>query len=206
MALITPQTGSSSIYDPSLPARIAQGQQAPQQPPDTIASIAAGQAKARNYNPSFGADTSPEADGAGSATRLRSRQRPRRKTLFPALDPAPGCSQTVTARRSLASSVKGNYLKPYLGQCRCQGRAPYRRRRSAAVQRQGPSNERGQAGPMSAGFSTTSLTTRSTALETRRRQRKPRTQRRRKAGTFSPRSARRSAIFSGSTPRVSRRA
>ena len=57
--LIDPQnSASSSIYDPSLPSRIIRGQQVPPaQSPDTIASIAPGQGP--QYNPSFGADTSP---------------------------------------------------------------------------------------------------------------------------------------------------
>ena len=58
MAVINPQTGaSSSIYDPALPSRIAQGQGLPQQPP--ITSIDPGQGP--QYNPSFGADASPQA-------------------------------------------------------------------------------------------------------------------------------------------------
>jgi hypothetical protein len=63
MALINPQPGSSSIYDPSLPSRIALGQaRAPQQTPDTISSPG-GPGEGPQYNPSFGADTSPEAMG-----------------------------------------------------------------------------------------------------------------------------------------------
>lgn len=58
MALINPQTGaSSSIYDPTLPNRIVTGQQAPPTPITTIDPTQGGP----QYNPSFGADASPQA-------------------------------------------------------------------------------------------------------------------------------------------------
>jgi hypothetical protein len=69
--LIDPQnSASSSIYDPSLPSRIARGQQQvpPAQSPDTIASIAPGQGP--QYNPSFGADTSPAPTPTPIAAQL----------------------------------------------------------------------------------------------------------------------------------------
>jgi hypothetical protein len=119
MALINPQPGSSSIYDPSLPARIARGQQAPQQSPDAIASIAAGQGP--QYNPSFGADTSPEAMGpvppAPLLTSAPAQQNPWALPSTGAYKPSP-------LGAALASSVKGNYLKPYLGNVDARG-APY---------------------------------------------------------------------------------
>ena len=68
--LIDPQnSASSSIYDPSLPSRIIRGQQVPPaQSPDTIASIAPGQGP--QYNPSFGADTSPAPTPTPIAAQL----------------------------------------------------------------------------------------------------------------------------------------
>jgi hypothetical protein len=56
MALINPQTGASgSIYDPTMPNRIVTGQQTL----TPITSIDPGQGP--QYNPSFGADASPQA-------------------------------------------------------------------------------------------------------------------------------------------------
>ena len=118
MAVFMPQTGSSSIYDPSLPSRIAQGQQVPQQPPNTIASTAPGEGP--QYNPSFGADTSPTATPPtqpaqpGPATPL---------TYQPSFG-APGQYAPSPLGSALASSVKGNYLKPYLSNVDARG-APY---------------------------------------------------------------------------------
>jgi hypothetical protein len=117
MALINPQPGSSSIYDPSLPFRIAQGQQAPTQPP--IATTAPGEGP--QYNPSFGADTSPQAMGpAPSAPLLTSAPPPQNPMTLPAT----GAYRPSPLGSALASSVKGNYLKPYLGNVDARG-APY---------------------------------------------------------------------------------
>jgi hypothetical protein len=121
MALINPQTGaSSSIYDPSLPSRIMQGQQVPpQQSPDTIASIAPGQGP--QYNPSFGADTSPEAMGpAPPAPLLTSAPPPQNPWALPST----GAYRPSPLGAALAQSVKGNYLNRSLGNVDARG-APY---------------------------------------------------------------------------------
>ena len=115
MALINPQTGSSSIYDPTLPSRIARGQaQAPQQTPNTIASTEPGQGP--QYNPSFGADTSPQASPtqSGQATPL----------TYPPSFGAPGQYAPSPLGSALAQSVKGNYLNRSLGNVDARG-APY---------------------------------------------------------------------------------
>jgi hypothetical protein len=133
MALINPQTGaSSSIYDPSLPSRIMQGQQLPpQQSPDTIASIAPGQGP--QYNPSFGADTSPEAMGpAPPAPLLTSAPPPQNPWALPST----GAYRPSPLGAALASSVKGNYLNRSLGNVDARG-APYPAGAGAAAR---PSN------------------------------------------------------------------
>jgi hypothetical protein len=82
MALINPQPGSSSIYDPSLPSRIAQGQaQVPQQPPNTIASTEPGQGP--QYNPSFGMDESPTPAPTPSPIAAQLGQAAGRQMPFP---------------------------------------------------------------------------------------------------------------------------
>jgi hypothetical protein len=109
MALINPQTGSSSIYDPSLPSRIARGAPVPQQPEDTIASIDPGQGP--QYNPSFGMDTSPQGTPPPLISSiLASQAKPPTGVYGPSMGPA--------------QSVKGNYLNGSLGNLDARG-APY---------------------------------------------------------------------------------
>src|SRR3984957_13507492 len=116
MAPINPHPGSSSIYDPTLPSRIARGQaQAPQQTPDMIPSTAPGEGP--QYNPSFGADTSPQAPPPtqpGPATPL----------TYPPSFGAPGQYAPSPLGSALAQSVKGNYLNRSLGNLDARG-APY---------------------------------------------------------------------------------
>ena len=118
MAVFMPQTGSSSIYDPSLPSRIAQGQQAPQQSPNTIASTEPGQGP--QYNPSFGADTSPTATPPTQPTQPG----PATPLTYPPSFAATGNYAPSPLGAALAQSVKGNYLKPYLSNVDARG-APY---------------------------------------------------------------------------------
>lgn len=146
MALIDPQTGASStIYDPTLPARIARGgaaltQQAP------IASTEPGQGP--QYDPSFGSDTSPNA-GPGLAeypvaTRTPNTlispwgPMPATKVFSPSFNPnAPGVSSILAAQarqgagRGAASAARGSDLTPYLGNVDARG-APYPAAGSAA--------------------------------------------------------------------------
>jgi hypothetical protein len=117
MALINPQPGSSSIYDPSLPSRIAQGEPIPQQPP--IATTG-GPGEGPQYNPSFGADTSPTPTPSGPATPL---------TYAPSFGDAGNYAPSPLGS-ALASSVKGNYLNRYLGNVDARG-APYPSRGAA---------------------------------------------------------------------------
>lgn len=134
MPTIDPQTGASSgsIYDPTLPSRIARGGAAlAQQPP--MASIDPGQGP--QYNPSFGADTSPNAASGLTAVPVTtginapiSPWGPQPATNFtPSFNAnAPGVSSV------LGQAVKGNYLNRYLGNLDASG-APYPMRSRQAV-------------------------------------------------------------------------
>jgi hypothetical protein len=113
MALINPQTGSSSIYDPTLPSRIVTGVSKVPQPP--IATTG-GPGEGPQYNPSFGADASPTAPPTqtGPATAL----------TYPPSFGATGDYAPSPLGSALAQSVKGNYLNRSLGNVDARG-APY---------------------------------------------------------------------------------
>jgi hypothetical protein len=114
MALINPQTGSSSIYDPTLPSRIVTGvSKVPPQPP--IATTAPGEGP--QYNPSFGADTSPTASPPTQTA-------PATPLTYPPSFGAPGDYAPSPLGSALAQSVKGNYLDRSLGNVDARG-APY---------------------------------------------------------------------------------
>jgi hypothetical protein len=128
---------SDTINDPLLPMRATQQpQQAPQQSPDTISSTAPGQGP--QYNPSFGADTSPVPMDPGIAAMLARAAAPQSQTQQTAPSPlAPNYSPSfpVTGNYSPSpldapQSVKGNYLRPYLGNVDARG-APYPMRSAA---------------------------------------------------------------------------
>lgn len=107
MALINPQPGSSSIYDPSLPARIAQGQQAPPQPP--IATTAPGQGP--QYDPSFGMDASPTPAPTPSPIAAQLGQAAGRQMPFPGqVDPRGVFAPTFSPAAPAANNM------PFTGQ------------------------------------------------------------------------------------------
>ena len=123
MALINPQPGSSSIYDPTLPSRIARGQaQAPPQSP--ITSIDPGQGP--QYNPSFGADTSPQAPPTQPAQTA-----PATALTYPPSFAVTGTYAPSPLGLTLAQSAKGNYLNRYFGNVDARG-APYPMRPTVA--------------------------------------------------------------------------
>jgi hypothetical protein len=122
---------SDTINDPLLPWRAQQQpQQAPQQSPDTISSTAPGQGP--QYNPSFGADTSPVPMDPGIAAMLARAAAPQSQTqqqtpspLTPNYRPSfPITGNYSPSPLDAPQSVKGNYLKPYLGNVDVRG-APY---------------------------------------------------------------------------------
>ena len=133
MPTIDPQTGASSgsIYDPTLPSRIARGGAAlAQQPP--IATTEPGQGP--QYNPSFGSDTSPNAASGLTAVPVTTGINAPISPWGPQPDAgafrasfnanAPGISSV------LGQAVKGNYLNRYLGNLDASG-APYPMRGAA---------------------------------------------------------------------------
>ena len=123
---------SDTINDPFLSARVAQQpQQAPQQSPDTISSTAPGQGP--QYNPSFGTDTSPQAappmDPGIAAMLARAAQSQTQQQAPSPLISNYSPSFPITGNYSPSpldapQSVKGSYLRPYLGNVDARG-APY---------------------------------------------------------------------------------
>lgn len=135
MPTIDPQTGASSgsIYDPTLPSRIARGGAALVQQP-TMASIDPGQGP--QYNPSFGSDTSPDAASGLAAVPVTSRTNAPISPWGP--QPDSSAFRPSPLGSTLGQSVKGNYLNRYLGNLDASG-APYPMRGAArpAVARTG---------------------------------------------------------------------
>ena len=129
MPLIDPQTGASSgsIYDPTLPGRIARGGAALVQQP-TMASIDPGQGP--QYNPSFGADTSPNAASGLAAVPVTSGINAPISPWGP--QPDSSAFRPSPLGSTLAQSVKGNYLNRSLGNLDASG-APYPMRPRQAV-------------------------------------------------------------------------
>jgi hypothetical protein len=133
MPTSNPGSSSYSIYDPTLPNRIATGvQQAPQAPPTAITSTAAGQGP--QYNPSFGADTSPEGGPPTPAPAS-----PATALTYPPSFGATGdyAPSPLGSALGAAASVKGNYLNRSLGNVDARG-APYPMHPAASAGNTGP--------------------------------------------------------------------